>query len=267
MSVDPTKQRKIIVVHGVQTGEDEDQNQHESIADLIASRLGNSSLDFITQMYRYENINDRAQNKFKRLVRLIAGTPVNRKIASSVIDLVGDVVISLSNGSTAAKIRKGLKEEILQHFTAGNPCYVVAHSLGSIYAFDVINELMKDSHYFDRGSRRSWPVQGLVTLGSPIGLGMFRAHGRRSVTNLGQGTKWFRWKNFWDRTDPVVSGSIFGRQINGYDIAERYRRDTPDQGWVIRDVPIDTGKVWLMSHVAYWEHPLVGDVLVDMVTN
>jgi hypothetical protein len=266
MSVDPAKPRKIIVVHGVQLGEDEDQDQHESIADLVANRLGNSSLEFATQMYRYENINDRSQKKFRRLLRLLAGTPVNG-IASSAIDLVGDVVISLRNTSTAAKIRKGLKEEILQLFTAGNPCYVVAHSLGSIYAFDVINELMKDDNYFDRGSRRSWPVQGLVTLGSPIGLGMFRTSGRRSVANLGEGTKWFRWQNFWDRTDPVVSGSIFGRQINGYDIAERYRRDSPKQGWVIRDVPIDTGKVWLMSHVAYWEHPLVGDVLVDMVTN
>lgn len=266
MSVDPAKQRKIIVVHGVQLGEDEDQDQHESIARLVEDRLGNSSLDFAAQMYRYENINDQAQNKFNRLLKLIAKTPVNG-VARQALDLIGDVVVNLRDGSTAAKIRQGLRDEIVQLFDAGNPCYIVAHSLGSIYAFDVVNELMKDPAYFDRASRRSWPVQGLVTLGSPIGLGMFRSPGRRAIAQLGPGTKWFRWQNFWDRTDPVVSGSIFGKQIKGYDIAEKYRKDSPNQGWVIRDVPIDTGKVWLMSHVAYWEHPLVGDVLVDMVTN
>ena len=92
MAVDPTKARKILVVHGVQTGTDEDQDQHKTIAELVKNRLGSIPLDFEAEMYRYENINDAAQKKFQRLIKLIAKTPVGGKVASNVIDLVGDVV-------------------------------------------------------------------------------------------------------------------------------------------------------------------------------
>ncbi len=267
MAVDPTKARKILIVHGVQTGTDDDQDQHETISELVKNRLGSIPLDFKAEMYRYENINDAAQKKFKRVIKLIAKTPVGGIVAGSVIDLVGDVVISLKDGATAEKIRKGLKQQIMDCYKAGNPCYIVAHSLGSIYTFDVINELITEDGIFDRNSRKTWPVQGLLTLGSPIGLPMFRTAGRKKVSNLGSGTKRFRWINFWDRTDPIVSGNIFGKRLPGFDIAEKYQSDSLDQGWVIRDKSVDTGKVWLAAHVSYWDNPIVGDVLVDMITN
>jgi hypothetical protein len=46
MSVDPQKERKIVVVHGVQLGDDEDQKQHEVVAELVKNRLGNIPLKF-----------------------------------------------------------------------------------------------------------------------------------------------------------------------------------------------------------------------------
>lgn len=267
MSVDPKKQRKILIVHGVQIGSDADQKQDKVITELVNNRLGNIPLNFKSELYRYENINDAAQKKYKRLSNLIVKTPIGKVVAEKAIDLIGDVVTSYLDTSTAAKIRTGLRKQILKHYNNGNPCYIVAHSLGSIYAFDVINELMRENEYFDRGSRKSWPVQGIMTIGSPIGLPMFKKGGRKKVTDLGPGNKWFRWVNFWDRTDPVVSGNIFGKQLQGYDIAEKYQSGSLDQGWVIRDKSIDTGKIWLMSHVSYWDNPIVGDNLVDMITN
>lgn len=267
MSVDPSKKRKIIVVHGVQIGSDEDQKQDESITELVNNRLGNIPLKFEAEMYKYENINDAAQKKMRRLFKFISNAPVGGVVVDTAIDLVGDVVTSYLDTSTAAKIREGLKKKIIECYDEGNPCYIVAHSLGSIYAFDVINELIRDKNYFNRDSRKTWPVQGLVTLGSPIGLAMFKDSHRKRVADLGQGLKWFRWVNFWDRTDPVVSGNIFGKQLKGYDIAEKYQSGSPKQGWVIRDKAVDTGKAWLMAHVAYWENPVVGDALVEMITN
>ncbi|VAX37689.1 hypothetical protein MNBD_UNCLBAC01-291 [hydrothermal vent metagenome] len=267
MSVDPKKQRKILIVHGVQSGSDEDQKQDRIITELVNNRLGNIPLDFKSELYRYENINDAAQKKIRLLSNLLIKTPVGEFVAKKVIDTVGDVVTSYLNTSTAAKIREGLKKQILENYDNGYPCYIVAHSLGSIYAFDVINALMKEDEYFDRGSRKTWPVQGLMTLGSPIGLSIFKNKNRKKVTNLGPGNKWFRWLNFWDRTDPIVSGNIFGKQLQGYDIAEKYQSKSLNQGWVIRDKTVDTGKVWLMAHVGYWDNPVVGDHLVDMITN
>lgn len=266
MTVDPRNPRTILVIHGVQTGEDEDQNQHEMINDLLKNRLGNIPLEFNTDIYRYEDINDQAQSKRRKLFTMFDPTSVVSFLPDKAIDLIGDVVTAKQDTSTAAKIRKGFKNKILQIFEKGNPCYIVAHSLGSIYAFDVINELIADSRYFDRSSRRTWPVQGLITIGSPLGISMFKKS-RTKVSPLGNGTQWFRWRNYWDRNDPVVSGAIFGKRLNAYHIAEKYMNGSIKQGWVIRDIPVDTGKTWLLAHIAYWENPVVGDGLVDLVLN
>jgi hypothetical protein len=267
MSVDPGKQRKILVVHGVQLATDSEPSQDKAITELVTNRLGNIPLNYSSELYQYENINEAAQKKYKRLCDLLIATPAGNFVTKKVIDLVGDVVTNYLDTSTAAKIRSGLKKRIVEYYEEGYPCYVVAHSLGSIYAFDVINDLMRENDYFDRGSRKTWPVQGLVTLGSPIGLGMFKNGRRKKVVELGAGDKWFRWINFWDRTDPVVSGNIFGKQLPGYEIAEKYQSSSEEQGWVIRDRSVDTGKVWLMAHVSYWDNPIIGDALVDMITS
>jgi len=266
MPVDPTKPRTILVVHGVQTGNNSELNQDQLIADLLKSRLGNMHFQFKTDLYRYEDINDQAKQKFFKLNQLFTSLPIGLSLPDVALDLIGDVVSARLDTSTAAQIRQGLKEKILEIFASGSPCYIVAHSLGSIYAFDVINELMADKQFFDRNSRKIWPVQGLITIGSPIGLAMFKKV-RNKVQELGEGTKLFRWINYWDRNDPVVSGQIFGQNLSGFEIAENFRTDSPQMGWVIRDKVVDTGKAWLMAHVAYWEVPVVGDGIFELVTN
>ena len=111
MPVDPTLPRTVLVIHGVQLGVDEDQNQNEMIKKNIEGRLGGVPLQFETQMFQYEALNDQAQKKWKKLLILLAPTPVG-VIAKKALDI----------------------------YEAGNPCYLVAHSLGSIYAFDVVNQ-------------------------------------------------------------------------------------------------------------------------------
>lgn len=266
MVVDPRKPKTVLVIHGVQTGTNEGQNQHLTIKDLLKNRLGDIPLEYNTDIYRYENINDKAQSKYRKLIKYFDPTSVVTYLPDKAIDLIGDVVTAKQDSSTAAHIRNGFKEKILEIFENGNPCYIVAHSLGTIYTFDVINELIADSRFFKRTSRRSWPVQGVITLGSPLGISMFKKS-RTKVSPLGVGTKWLRWLNYWDRNDPVVSGAIFGKSLSGYHIAEKYLKASTKQGWVIRDIPVDTGKTWLLAHLAYWDNPMVGDGLVDLVLN
>jgi hypothetical protein len=267
MAIDPTKPRKVLVIHGVQTESDADLHQDQAIDTLIRSRLGNIPFAFNCELYRYENLNDQAQKAFKLLNELMNKNPIGQPLGDKVIDIVGDVVISLTDNSTANMIRSNLKEKILDIYQNGNPCYLVAHSLGSIYAFDVLNELIAEHRYFDRSSRKTWPVQGLMTIGSPIGLDLFRITGRDKIQNLGAGGKWLRWLNIYDHNDPVVSGNIFGKYLSQYKIAESFLKPDPNQGWVIRDIAADTGKAWLLAHTAYWQSPIVGDKLVDMVSS
>jgi hypothetical protein len=272
MSVDPLKPRKILVVHGVQTGRDEDIKSHEIIKELILDRLNGIPLAFDTEMYRYENINDVALGKLKKVLdgfmnKLIAKMPLGGLVGSVLdkgIDVVGDVLIELKDGTACQQIRQGLIDRIEQIYEEGNALYIVAHSLGSIYAFDAVNQLMMNEGYFDRNSRRAWPVQALVTMGSPIGLSMFK---RNSIKNLGIGRHYFRWINFWARTDPVVSGSFYGKPYEGYQIAERFIANNPESGWFIQDRVLDIGKTWLMAHTGYWRNAGIGDDLVTLITS
>lgn len=266
MPVNPGMPRKVLVVHGVQTGPD-NLNQDVLVDELIKSRIGNIPLSYACELYRYKNIEADALDKYQTLLNLLVANPIGQAVGDAVLQMVGDVVLSLQNGSTANKIRQGLRQAVLDIYAAGNPCYIVAHSLGSIYTFDVLNSLIGDGEHFDRGSRKSWPVQGLLTIGSPIGLDMFKITGRDAIRNFGAGDKWFRWLNMWDPNDPVVSGNIFGQHLSGYRIAENFLSGDPNQGWVIRDLVTDTGKSWLMAHVAYWHSAVVGDKLVDMMTS
>jgi hypothetical protein len=266
MPVSPSLPRKVLVVHGVQSS-DTTLNQDTLINELIRARIDNIPLSYECELYRYENLNVDALQKYNTLLGLLVANPIGTAIGGAILEMIGDVVISLQNSATANKIRRGLRQKVLAIFEAGNPCYIVAHSLGSIYTFDVLNALIASRSYFDRSSRKTWPVQGLLTIGSPIGLDMFQATGRNAIKDFGAGDKWFRWLNIWDPNDPVVSGNIFGQHLSGYKIGEKFLSGDPNQGWVIRDISTDTGKSWLMAHTAYWHSPIVGDKLVDMMTS
>jgi hypothetical protein len=210
MPVNPSSPRTVLIVHGVQSN-DTNLNQDVLVDELIKTRIDNVPLSYACDLYRYENVNVEALRKYEGLLGLLADGPVGEAVGGPVLEMIGDVVISLENGAPAEEIREGLRQKILDIFAAGNPCYIVAHSLGTIYTFDVLNALIGDGSYFDRGSRKTWPVQGLLTIGSPIGLDMFKVRGRDAIKNFGPGDKWFRWLNIWDPNDPVVSGSISAR--------------------------------------------------------
>jgi hypothetical protein len=271
VAVDPNKPRKILVVHGVQSGQDEDINVHKDIKELIISRLGGVPLKFETDIYRYENVSDKAQSKVKKILSIFFNKLTKRipfgnllgTVIENGIDVVGDVVIKLKGGSTAEVIRDGLIKKIESIYGEGNPLYIVAHSLGSIYAFDAVNQLIKNKNYFNRDTRKTWPVQALVTMGSPIGLSMFK---RNKVSQLGMdGRHYFRWINYWARTDPVVSGNFYGKPKQGYQIAEKFDISNKKSGWGIKDSILDIGKSWLMAHTGYWDNAAIGDDLVALI--
>ena len=265
MTVSVDKKPVILVVHGVQLNDDDQLDQDEAVRQLVQSRLGGHTLDFDVALYRYENLNDSAQAKLKQLAKLIISSPISSILASSALDIVGDVVISLSANSTASQIRAKLKETILEYYQAGHPLYLLAHSLGTVYCFDVLNKLIDEQAYFERNNPLTWPVQGLLTIGSPLGLALFKHTGRNQLRILGAGEYQLKWLNYFDVNDPVVSGSVFGLALASTQVAEAFKLDSPDFGWFIKDFPVDTGQSWLLSHVAYWRNPMIGDGLINML--
>lgn len=273
MTVDPLKPRRVLVLHGVESGENRDQDQHVLVRRLLLDRLNGIDVPFDTVLFPYEDLNDQALESLNEAAGWLRTALEQRRplaalavqAGKSLFDIVGDVLIARRDGPVARAIRKGIRDVIMASYDEGRPLYIVAHSLGSLYAFDVIQELMATQGLFARDQRRTWPVQGLVTIGSPIGLGLFG--GKRPLHPLGEGRKFFRWHNFWSRTDPVVSGSFYGDPGAGYQIVERFQTAAPKEGWIVQDHVVDTGFAWLLAHTSYWSSPEVGDALVHLITH
>lgn len=279
MTVDLDKPPHIIVVHGVQRGLARSVKNDRAVSKLVAGALAASSVseEFAVRQYVYEDRKDR--HPTVRLGKLIAtavirGQPLGGIALATAIDLVGDVLLNLANGSTAERVRAGLRASILESHAAGHRVLVMAHSLGTIYALQVINELIAESpQHFAGDDRRRWAAQGLVTLGSPVGLD-FRLFGlhifpRIALAPVPSDCERFPWHNFFSRHDPVVSGRVFGECMTCTEtespVEQRYRPHADAAGWLLNGHHLRTRTRWLTAHSAYWTAPSVGERVVGML--
>jgi len=221
MSVDFRKDAHILAVHGVQLGDDESIKSDEQVRKLVTKSLSRSHLErqFEVFGFFYEDINDEAQRFYSIIASAISrGNPLAGQALKAVIDIVGDVVTAARNTSTARKIRNKLRKKILDSYKAGHQLILVAHSLGTIYSLDAINELIRREEYFDGDNRNTWPAQGLITMGSPLGLDidiagtkLFEKRKIEPVPNAEYEV--LPWHNYFNRLDPVVSGNVFGAPV------------------------------------------------------
>lgn len=277
MAVDFRKPAHVLAVHGVQTSEDADIASDQQIRALITRSLADVHVEkeFRVKGYFYEDINDEAQRFYQGIgTALTAGSPLAGQALDTIVDLVGDVVTAAKNTSTAHLIRKGLRDKILESYRSRNQLVVVAHSLGTIYALDVINGLIANRRYFKGDDRATWPVQGFISMGSPLGLGlefagvkMFEKRPLHSIRDAEFSL--FPWHNYYNRLDPIVSGNIFGVPVDvdgaKGPVEARYGSTVQASNWLLKGHVVTSGQQWLLAHVAYWDNPTIGDRLVDML--
>ncbi len=278
MSVDLAQPPHIVVVHGVQRGSGMNISLDETVRALVDRVLEQSHIteDYAVRQYVYEQKND--EHPTVRLAQLIAraisrGRPLAGRALKEAIDLVGDVVINARDSSTADRIRAGLTDCILDSHARGHRVLLLGHSLGSVYALQTVNELIGRDGLFTGDDRRLWPVQGLVTLGSPLGLDMnlsgLRVFPKVTIEALPSDVERLPWHNFYSRHDPVVSGRVFGTrvEVEGTEgpTEIRYRDATDQAGWLLHGHIVNSGLKWLLAHTAYWKDPTVGVRLVSML--
>jgi hypothetical protein len=277
MSVDFRKDSHILAVHGVQLGEDESIKCEEQIQKLVTKSLSRSHLEreFEVFGFFYEDINDQAQKFYKTIASAVSsGIPLAGPALKAVIDIAGDVVTVAKNTSTAKKIRNKLQKQILRSYKDGHQLVIISHSLGTIYALDVINELIGKEKYFQGDDRNTWPVQGLITMGSPLGLEIETLGAtlfeKRNIEPVAHAEfEVFPWHNYFNRLDPIVSGRVFGAplKVKGArgPVEHRYGEDTKSAQWLLQGHAITSGKQWLLAHTTYWKNPKIGDRLVDLL--
>lgn len=275
MSVDFQQKPTILVIHGVQTGDDNDQRQHKNIQSTLEKLLSSTDLhldkplEFTADIFKYEDINDEASYLIRRVLSTMTGNAISGWVVDKAADLVGDVLLALSEGDAYKQIKKTFTDRIMALNENDAPVYIVAHSLGSFYALEVLNDLFKEFN-FAKNDKKTWPVHGLVTIGSPLGLDIFKRSvdtlNRRSINVSVQTKPRFTWKNYWDRQDPIVTGSILGYpKANNFPI--RFdRQSAKKKGWSIRSDEVNSGTTaHLAAHTSYWHSPTVGQGIVNML--
>ncbi|MEV0170501.1 alpha/beta hydrolase [Streptomyces sp. NPDC050803] len=117
-------------------------------------------------------------------------------------------------------IDRRIRDRVAAELDPVGPTVVVAHSLGSVVAFETLHE-------------HAGAVPLLVTVGSPIGMRtVVRARMRPQPLHVPAGVG--RWLNFWDRDDVIVGRPELERCIaaNAAAVAPVSRRVDSDGAWV-----------------------------------
>jgi pimeloyl-ACP methyl ester carboxylesterase len=152
-------------------------------------------------------------------------------------------------GRPALRIQQTIRARFCQALAdpaITGPHLVVAHSLGTVIAYDCLKRL-------DACPR----IDGLITIGSPLGLdevqdrlqpGWSRADGFPHERMAG------RWVNLFDRLDPVC----------GFDpqLANDYRRGGAE---AVADQAVGNGGVWRHSAAKYLRQPALVQALRDLL--
>lgn len=185
-------------------------------------------------------------------------------VAEMVADYLVDVVTYARN-----------RREIMLHCEAqvlalgpGRP--MLAHSLGSVIAIDLVTKWLIEGR-FD-GNPERWPIRGLLTIGSPLGIDVPLLDGlgftdRATVLaalpeELAPERPW-RWINLTDASDVVVQGELWdavrSRPTPRLDALAGYKRLRVEQ------LDIDTGGL-ISAHGGYWTHTAVAQAMLELLT-
>ena len=252
----------IVVVHGVQRGDDEDATKgpKELFGELLKESVGSEAQ--ITGIFpAYEDLNDQLTGNikgiFSAVLAILQGT-VGLILAREVIDLVGDVFI-YRDREKARQVRTVVTKAMVKATSSPDGCILVGHSLGSVVCFDIVMDLIRQGDFKDK-EPKDWPIKSLVTFGSPLALDIFKNQ-RKLESFDGKGT--FNWFNYSDRNDPMVSAKIFGNEFTSNRLMRNAYGDETNPIH-IHDAVVDTG-FHLLAHVNYWKQQHIIDRLESLL--
>lgn len=165
-----------------------------------------------------------------------------KRITPSALDAVLDLPIYLGKDK-GTEIRAEIFKKIDEAMSRGvEGVVLVGHSLGSVIAFDVLQEELK------KGMNAR--IKALVTLGSPL---EWVSKVRNAMTGETaahtfdvHGTQWF---NYYDPQDPVplrraLNGEMFKGVKNEKDVS---------------------GEILISAHCAYWKSPRIAAKIVELM--
>ena len=195
--------RAVLAVHGIGGGAGHDR---AGFSDRLRRRVFSGMGDVADALWFecvWEDLNDSLDARIAEVVRIMARGPALKglpralpaKIVCQSLDVSLDFWFYLDSAH-GARIRRRLRTRIAEA-SKGRPggVVLVAHSLGSVIAYDVLSEAHR------KGVRL--PVAGLVTFGSPLAwtFALREADGKAECANRDIGD--VPWTNIYYREDPV----------------------------------------------------------------
>ncbi|MFF5922721.1 hypothetical protein ACFY8C_31025 [Streptomyces flavochromogenes] len=159
----------------------------------VAAGAGISEDDIVAAAEDPTQIRKDIQNWPWVLAALSAIDRVPGLSAVSIALATRDVYRYVRNPGIQTVIEDGVREA----FTAGEESVVVAHSLGSVVAYNMMKR---------EGKRRQWTVPALVTVGSPLGVNAIC----RLLNPIGRPDCLGDWYNAYDKHDVVALHPLDG---------------------------------------------------------
>jgi hypothetical protein len=253
----------LILLHGM--GEFEiEQRFYGPFEALLREMLAERKLDFdehitLHLIYYTEVVKDAKWAVFHRAFPEYRGTipPMfDKQIGFGRYFLtvfMGDVV-SYSSTEGERRLRNYVYRELDKIIRHESPSFsILAHSLGSIIAYDYLFDLFGKPNTKRRRVRRDGRqrLDHLFTTGSPIALFLLRkAHlmlkaGALSKNPVGLRRPRGSWLNFWNHQD-----------VMAYPLERFFPR-------LVSDRLVDTGSLIFNSHLGYWTNRHVAEQIAD----
>ncbi len=191
---------------------------------------------------------------------------------------LGDIIAYVSEDVNFIRRRiwQDMWAALRQPLLEGATYSLVAHSLGSVIAFDYVFNLLVRGELFipetgliiesvlqptvEELKQLKEQFRHLFTFGSPIGLFMMR-----------KGNLWMEgdpfiqltnplrrqeqtWLNFWDSEDPIA-----------YPLSHLFNRNPHNQDSKLIDIPVETGFLLVDSHTKYWQNKTVASEMMQVL--
>lgn len=207
--------------------------------------------------------------KESKLYEIIQATDLSSdKIRQIMITVMSDLVAyqPLKNQRSTydeihEKVKQGLHEIAKEAGPNATLC-VIAHSLGSVIAFNYLSDLQAHQMEYsgDTSLEKGETLRFLYTMGSPLALYAlryeFHENDEPNQSNgviFGKPIKVNVWKNFYDKAD-IIAYPL-------HDLNEYYK------ACGVEDIPVDAGSLltnWNpISHMEYWTDPKIIDMIIN----
>lgn len=211
---------------------------------------------------RYKQIDEPGDKFFTMMANVFSGPVSLTGLGDELVGTVAPDMVHYWNPDTAfgSDVRWRVTTELTSALKSGDDVMVIAHSLGSIAAFDV---LWKLSHYGEYQEFRDKKIHTLVTLGSPLGdeivkqnlKGAAASNKRRYPGNIG------RWINIAAHDDYICHDTT---------VANDFKRMQSLKLCHIRDIPVYNMAITPEganphSSAGYLIHPRLSKIVHDFL--